>query len=177
MPSSLQDDFVKGFYQGVDLMCQKYKIKVIGGDITGGDKVSITVTAIGHTIKHLKRSFAKVGDVIFTTGEHGNSRAGLEILEKGLPFIKKFICAHKAPIPRIEQGLAIAQNCENPAVMDTSDGLCDALYKIAVASDVTLEVDFDKVPYDKEIKRLSVQNWRDWVLFGGEDYELLGCVS
>jgi thiamine-monophosphate kinase len=175
LPSGIHDDFVEDFYKGVELLCSRYAIKVIGGDITGAHKISITVTAIGRAKKQIKRSLAKVGDVIFTTGEHGNSRAGFEILEKNLPENKKFINAHKTPTPAIETGLLISEVCEKPALMDTSDGLADALYKIAIASGVTLEVDFSKIPFDFAIKNFS--KWQDWVLFGGEDYQLLGCVS
>jgi thiamine-monophosphate kinase len=176
LPSDTTEDFVKEFYEGINKICQKYGAKVIGGDITGAQKIAITVTAIGKAQKHIKRSSAQVGDVICVTGEHGNSRAGLEILEKNLEANEKFEQAHKRPIPRIEEGLKIAEICDNPAIMDTSDGLADALYKIAQASDVTMDVDFKKIPYDKNLQALAKEKLQNWVLFGGEDYELLTCV-
>lgn len=175
LPSYLDASFVESFYQGVEQFCSKYAIKVLGGDITGSEKVFVSICAIGKAKKQIKRSFAKEGDVVFTTGNHGSSRAGLEILEKNLDFDEKFILAHKLPTPKIKEGSVIAEVCDSPALMDSSDGLLDALYKIAFASDVTLEVDFETVPYDSGIKKLS-SDWRDWVLFGGEDYELVGSV-
>ncbi len=176
LPSDTTENFVKEFYQGINEICEKYSAKVIGGDITGAEKIAITVTAIGKAKKHLKRSFAKIGDIICVTGEHGNSRAGFEISEKNLPKNGKFEKAHKTPIPKIEEGLKIAEICDNPAIMDTSDGLADGLYKLAEASDVTLAVDFDKIPYDKNLEKLAKENLQNWILFGGEDYELLACV-
>jgi len=176
LPSSTTETFVKEFYKGINEICQKYGAKVIGGDITGAEKIAITITAIGKAQKHIKRSFAKIGDVICVSGEHGNSRAGLEILEKKLSENKKFEQAHKTPTPRIEEGLKIAENCDAPAIMDTSDGLADALFKIAQASDVTLSVDFSKIPYDKNLEALAKEKLQNWILFGGEDYELLACV-
>jgi thiamine-monophosphate kinase len=175
LPSYLDSSFVENFYQGVEQSCSKYGIKVLGGDITGSDKVFVSICAVGKAKKQIKRSFAKEGDVIFTTGNHGSSKAGLEILEKTLDFDEKFIQAHKLPTPKIKEGAIIAEVCDSPALMDSSDGLLDALYKIALASSVTLEVDFDSVPYDFDIKKLS-SDWYNWVLFGGEDYELVGCA-
>ena len=170
LPKYVNADFVKSFYEGVNHVCTQFDTKVAGGDITGGDRIAITVTAIGKAQKQIKRNSAKIGDVVFVTGEHGNSRAGLEIMEKNGPRIEKFLKAHKTPTPRIKEGLTISETCENPAVMDTSDGLADALYKISLASNVSIEVDFDKVPQDARIQN------KYWILFGGEDYELLCCA-
>ena len=176
LPSNTKEIFVKEFYQGINDICQKYNVKVIGGDITGAEKIAITVTAVGKAQKHIKRSFAQIGDIICVSGEHGNSRAGLEILEKNLISNEKFEKAHKTPIPKITEGLKIAEICETPALMDTSDGLADALFKIAQASNVTLSVDFSKIPYDKNLEILAKEKLQNWILFGGEDYELLTCV-
>ena len=177
LPSQTSKTFVKEFYGGINEICLKYNTKVIGGDITGAQKIAITVTAIGKALKPIKRNFAKIGDLICVTGEHGNSRAGLEILEKNLPKNKKFEQAHKTPIPKLKEGMKIAEICENPAIMDTSDGLADALYKIAIASNLTLSVDFSKIPYDKNLEALAKENLKNWILFGGEDYELLTCIK
>ncbi len=50
-------------------------------------------------------------------------------------------------------------------MMDTSDGLSDALWQIARASNVLLSVEFDKIPGVDDLK-----------LHGGEDYQLVACV-
>lgn len=59
-------------------------------------------------------------------------------------------------------------------MMDTSDGLADALYQIADASNVIMKIDFEKIPYDKNIEKFS--DWKDLILFGGEDYQLVAAV-
>ena len=80
LPADYTVEEWQAFYQGVDEICKKYQVNVIGGDTTsskGGR--SINVTAIGLVEKaNLRfRKDAQVGDVIFTTGPLGGSRAGL----------------------------------------------------------------------------------------------------
>ena len=68
----------------------------------------------------------------------------------------------------------------NYAMMDTSDGLMDAVFKIAQASDVSISLDFNKIPYDKEIEDVAKSanvNFEDWIFYGGEDYQLIACVD
>ena len=59
-------------------------------------------------------------------------------------------------------------------MMDTSDGLADALSTIANESGVLLDIDFAKIPYDKSLE--GFENWREMVLFGGEDYQIVATV-
>ena len=59
-------------------------------------------------------------------------------------------------------------------MMDTSDGLMDALSTIAKESGVLLEVYFDKIPYDYHL--VEFENFQDLVLFGGEDYGIVAIV-
>lgn len=76
LPADYTVEEWQAFYQGVDEICKKYQVNVIGGDTTsskGG--MSINVTAIGLVEKaNLRfRKDAQVGDVIFTTGPLGGS--------------------------------------------------------------------------------------------------------
>ena len=63
---------------------------------------------------------------------------------------------------------------ENYAMMDSSDGLMDALYKISKLSNLTAEVDFNKIPIDEEIKEF--EDYKNKIFFGAEDYNLIACV-
>lgn len=182
LPQSISDDFVRDFYKGVESACKKYNVCVTGGDLTGSDKVVVSVTAIGrrrHSID-ISRSFAQPGNFIITTGNYGTSAAGLYALQNGLKVSDEIINAHLTPEARLYE--AFDAGChieENIAAIDTSDGLGDALYKIAQASNVKIKVNFDDIPVLPEVKQLAADNnvdLKDWVLWGGEDYELLFCV-
>lgn len=176
MPADVDDDFIKEFYKGAKSACGE-DIKIVGGDITGGDKIFISVCAIGAVGKRKisSRKNAKVGYDVIVSGNHGSSAAGLELLLSGQNVESDFIKAHLEPVAQVEFGKKIAQNvpCDY-AMMDTSDGLMDALSAIANESNVLLEIDFDKIPYDKKISRF--QNWQDLILYGGEDYQLVAVV-
>lgn len=177
LPKYIDENFVKEFYKGAQKACEG--VEIVGGDLTGSDKVFISVTAIGSTKgrKISSRANAKEGYKIIVSGEHGNSAKGLEILlahflssEKDLEENEKFIQAHLMPVAQREFSTQIAENItQDYAMMDTSDGLADALMQIAKASGVTLCVNSEKIPHDKNVDLSTV-------LFGGEDYQLVAVV-
>lgn len=182
LPQNTQESFVKEFYQGVDSMCKEFNLSVAGGDITGSDKISISICAIGinNGITPAKRSNAKQGDIIFTTGVHGSSFAGFLALENKISVPQKLINAHISPVPLLETGRKIVSNIKNACLMDSSDGLGDALFKISSSSNLTANVDMSLVPFDEEMKKFAQtlnQNYKNWILFGAEDYQLVGTAD
>lgn len=179
VPDSISEDFVREFYRGVDIACQRYHVVVTGGDITSAEKVYISVVAIGrrrHDV-NTSRSFAKAGDFIITTGNYGASAAGLAALQNGWSVSDEILNAHLTPVARLEEAHEAGKYIENDfAVMDTSDGLADALYKVSKESNVSVDVNFDDIPVLPEVKKLAEEKGvdiKDWVLWGGEDFELL----
>jgi thiamine-monophosphate kinase len=48
LPANIDENFVEEFYQGAKEACGK-GIQIVGGDITGADKVYVSVSAIGST--------------------------------------------------------------------------------------------------------------------------------
>ena len=176
LPHNIDGNFVKDFYKGAKSACG-YDIKIVGGDITSADKIYISVCAIGNTKGRniSSRKNAKEGYKVVVSGLHGSSCAGLKLLQQGKIEPQKFIIAHLQPTAQIEFGEKVGKNILKPyAMMDTSDGLMDALSTIANESGVLLEVDFDKISYDKDLEQF--ENWQDMVLFGGEDYGLVAVV-
>ena len=171
LPNDTSDNFINEFYKGAKkaLCCAK----IVGGDITGStDKIYISVTAIGSTKNRniSSRKNAKEGYKILITSPHGLSAAGLKELEEGKKDTN-LIKEHLEPKLNYEFSEEIATNIKVPyAMMDTSDGLADALFKIAQASGVSINIDYEKIP--KEFGVIEP----DFVLFGGEDYKLVAVV-
>ncbi len=175
LPSSTDTKFVKEFYEGAKSACGG--VNIVGGDITGADKIFISVCAIGVSAgcRISSRKNAKAGYKIVAAGLHGSSAAGLKLLYDGKKSPEKFIKAHLMPEFQKDFAKEISQNINcDYAMMDTSDGLMDALSTIANESGVLLDIDFDKIPYDNDIKQF--ENWQELVLFGGEDYGIVAAV-
>jgi len=182
-PNSCTNAFIEEFYKGISEICQNYGVKVIGGDITGGEKIFISITAIGAKASPYKaaRNCAKEGQVVFSTGFHGLSAAGLCLITNGDSSDKTLINAHLKPIPNIKEAEMLAKVIDSDiALMDTSDGLGDALYKISEASNVCLSVDYNKIKAAENLIQASKKYnkpLQDWIFWGGEDYNLVGTIS
>lgn len=176
LPSNVKEDFVEEFYNGCKKACGN-DVQIVGGDITGSEKIYISICAIGKTLGRniSSRKNAKIAQKVIVSGIHGSSSAGLKLLLEGKNSPEKFIKSHINPVAQVEFGKNISTTVKEPyAMMDTSDGLMDGLSTIANESGVLLDIDFDKIPYDKDIEQF--ENWQDLVLFGGEDYQILATV-
>lgn len=176
LPKDTDNEFIEQFYKGAKSAAGE--VEIVGGDITGSDKIYISAAVIGSTKgrKISSRSNAKAGYKIIVSGEHGNSAKGLEILMQKSPLVRteginnKFIKAHLMPEAQVEFSRQIAENIkEDYAMMDTSDGLADALFQIANASNVIIDVDTSNIPHAPDV---DIQT----VLYGGEDYQLVAAV-
>ncbi len=170
LPENIDYSFIDEFYSGA--ISALNGVNIVGGDITGSkDSIIISVTVIGTTGKRniSSRKNAKIGYSIITSGFYGTSAAGLnELIKSGNNQI--FIKAHLEPKLDYNFSEQISTLTDKPyAMMDTSDGLADALFKIAEASGVKAIVNFADIKHYDSITK-------EQVLFGGEDYNLLAVV-
>jgi len=176
---------VENVYKGIGRACDKWEFPVVGGDLSGGDKWTIAVTLIGSIAsgeRVMKRRGICDGDVLWVTGMPGVSAAGLAALlqwgrEKSNGKYQQFVKAHISPVPRIDEGRALAASQEVHAMMDLSDGLSKDIATLCF--DNKLGFIFDK-PAEKqgseEMKLLAKElncDWKEWFFHGGEEYELL----
>ena len=170
LPENIDNNFIKDFYTGAKSAL--YGAKIVGGDITGSkNDIIVSVTAIGSASGRniSSRKNAGEGYVIVTKGNHGSSALGLsELINNGNN--KKLIKAHLEPELEYDFAAQIASMVKEPyAMMDTSDGLGDALFKIAEASNKKIIIDYNKIPHISEASK-------NQVLFGGEDYKLVAAI-
>lgn len=182
LPDFIDENFIQEFYKGAKDAAKNCKI--VGGDITGADKIFVSVAAIGSTKGRniSSRNKAKSGQKIVISGEHGSSAAGLNILSgTNYPKLNEqekevLIKAHLMPEAQIEFSKYIStKQSGNYAMMDTSDGLADALFTISEQSKVLLDVDFEKIPHNPALEKIN--NYKDLILYGGEDYGLVATVD
>ena len=178
------------FYQGVQEICAKYQVNVIGGDTTSSsEKLTINVTVLGLVEKqhlHLRRA-AQPGDVVFGTGPLGGSRAGLElVLDESIAVSQadrqRLWQAHCQPEPCCEEISALNElaGASLHGLNDISDGLLSECREIAQASQVALVLQPENIPVDDACSRLALQLGADglqWAMTGGEDYQLVGTMA
>ncbi len=183
MPKLTKDSFVSELYRGINDVCRENNVKVIGGDITGAEKIAISVCAIGKktSMYQTSRSYAKKGDVILVTGEFGSSAAGLHSLSQFLYADEQLVQKHLNPTARLKEAALLASKINsNIAVMDCSDGLVDALYKVSLASKHSMQIDINRVPVNSKLKeycKINNIDYKHFAKWGGEDYQLLICVD
>ncbi|MBR6163120.1 thiamine-phosphate kinase [bacterium] len=183
LPPDKDKEFVRELYRGINEICSEFNVKVIGGDITGSDKTVISVCAIGskNSLFISKRCNAKQGDIVVSTGHFGSGACGYYALKNFLMLDDKILLSQTDPIPRVNEGLYLSNIVDRDiAMIDSSDGLADSLYRIASASRHSISLDYDSVPVENEVKKFAQDNevdLKDFVLWGGEDYELVACVD
>lgn len=141
---------------------------VLGGNLSGGDDLSITTTVFGSAFAPLLRSAAKPGDTLYVTGRLGAAKEALDRLNGGHdagPFRERFA----APSARLGEARWLAERGASAAI-DVSDGLVADLGHLAAASRVHIELDVLKVP---RVDGVSL----DTALTSGEEYELIVASS
>jgi thiamine-monophosphate kinase len=167
-------DLAKGIAYEADLV----GAQVIGGDLSTGAELSISITALGETTKPLLRSGAVVGDSVYISSLPGFSAAGLYLLsnEKKIDseIATRAIAQHTSPTIDYEKYRSSYEklNC----AIDISDGLVSDAGHIAKASGVRIDLD-SKVLRTSELQQIDDARYLDWVLNGGEDHALFGTSS
>lgn len=183
LPQELSFFDFRQLYQAIVECARTYRTVIAGGDLTRGPVMSLTLTVLGeaHECGNLLRSGALPGDLVIVSGDFGASAAGLWLLRSRQQGFSHARLSHLRPQPRFEQAWQLGQRCNGRgALMDASDGLADALVQIASASQVGMEIDLAAVPVHAEtaeVAKLAGVDCLDWVLYGGEDYELVGTIS
>ena len=178
------DNFLVGFHE----MLQKHDTHLIGGDtVKSFNDLSISVTIIGEAAGDVicYRSGAKPGDLVFVSGHLGDAAAGLALCQSGLSNEgseqwQQLINAHLDPQPQVQLGRILAESGLVHAMMDISDGLATDLAHICTESGLGAEINKDVLPVSEQLKLAAEKTGSpvlDWVLKGGEDYQLLFTVS
>ena len=90
---------------------------------------------------------------------------------------EKLILAHQKPQPRLDL-LPQLHNSGSITGMDSSDGLADAIIQICQQSNKGARIYLDKIPVAPEVLKITDSKTAlKWTLFGGEDFELVLCLS
>ena len=188
---------IEEFYDGILLACEKYKVDVIGGDITSCiNGLTISITAIGEAMKKeiVKRSGAKENDLLITTGDLGGAYMGLNILQREKEVWKSnpnmqpeldnynYILERQLKPEARRDVIEFLKKCNviPTSMIDISDGLASEVFHICTSSDVGCQLYEEKIPIDPQTYQTSMDfntNPTVSALNGGEDYELLFTIN
>lgn len=166
------------FADGFGAIAHEYGIALVGGDVTRGP-LSVSVQVAGHIPVGcaLTRGGAATGDGVYVSGAPGEAAAGLARLQEGGtapddPLVRRL----NRPSPRVALGKRLAGLAS--ACIDVSDGLAADLGHILAASGVGATLDLDALPASDALRAAAggAGQLQDWILHGGDDYELCFCV-
>ncbi len=192
LPGELRVDWVEELYRGIDAclhLYPAYLTPLVGGDICCSAVTTVAITALGQVDpqRAIRRSNATPGDAIVVTGLHGLSKAGLELLldpslgkDLAEETKQKLITAHQRPRPRLDVLQYLANIPAKIAIagMDSSDGLADAISQICHCSGVGATIHRSNLSIFSGLTALVGEKkaW-EWLLYGGEDFELVLCLQ
>ena len=179
----IDESWLQGFSNGLWALADKHGCELVGGDTTRGP-LNICITVFGEVPRGqaLLRSGARVGDDIYVSGTLGDARLALEALQGRLAVpdevLKQARIRLELPTPRVALGRALRGIAT--AAIDLSDGLAGDLTHILEASGTGATID-TKIAINliasSQHAALAGAFWSaekqlDWVLAGGDDYEL-----
>ncbi|MGH2801465.1 MAG: thiamine-phosphate kinase [Thermoleophilaceae bacterium] len=154
--------------RGMEQLAQRSGTTIAGGDVVSGPALTVSVAVTGWAEREdelVGRDGARPGDLVGVTGELGGSEAGRALLERGEREPSGLVERHLRPLPRLDEGRALAA-AGATAMIDLSDGLATDAGHVALSSGVELRVALARVPRPAGV---SLED----AVTGGDDYELL----
>ncbi|QGQ18927.1 thiamine-phosphate kinase [Cellulomonas sp. JZ18] len=181
VPGDTPVSWVEGLAQGLGDACRPLDVGVVGGDLSSGPVLVVSVTAHGDLEGRppVRRTGTRPGDVLALAGRCGWSGAGWALLAAGREDVDAdLVEAYRVPEPPVAAGPAAAR-AGATAMLDVSDGLLRDGRRMARASGVTLALDAPARVLADDVRRLRPAAEalgvavEDWLLAGGEDHGLL----
>jgi thiamine-monophosphate kinase len=154
-------EFATGIREGASaVMCP-----IVGGDLSSGNDLSLTITALGSAARPLTRSGAKPGQSVYVTGRLGGPASAVRAWRAGKEPRESDRARFASPVPRIEPAIGLAERGATSGI-DISDGLTADLSHVAAASKVNIEIDADRIPRVDGVTPAQAAS-------SGEEYEIV----
>jgi thiamine-monophosphate kinase len=159
---------LEGVMQGAKDCCTQFGATIIGGDIDRHNELTVVTTGLGLVDKEriVRRTGARVGDLVCITGTPGQAQAWLD----GYHQFEKMLFE---PQPRVREGQLLGQAGVS-AMMDDSDGIALSLYDLMSVNGCGFSLDSGKLPLASGIPH---EQATELALYGGGDYELIYVID
>ena len=158
LPKDFSVAQIRELASGIADEAAKVGARVVGGDLSSGGSLILSISVYGSVKDPILRSGAQVGDLVIISDLPGKSAAGLALLQQGINDERTL--AHRRPIVNYIAARDFALAGVS-AMQDVSDGLISELTHIAKASGVGIEI-----VTDEEID-----------FHGGEDHIFVATIS
>ncbi|MBP9884868.1 MAG: thiamine-phosphate kinase [Leptospiraceae bacterium] len=164
------ESFLKYFKKKLNF----YGIELAGGDTYKSHATNLTITLFGTTKNPVFRNTGKPAEFIYITGSLGLSYLGYSQLKDNINLPIKLkresINKHLRPKSRLEISQLLIQNYKISAMMDITDGLVQDSEKLALASNLEMEIEINRLPrLSQYTKYITI----DELINSGEELELL----
>ncbi|MEN3041671.1 MAG: thiamine-phosphate kinase [Bacteroidia bacterium] len=192
VPKGIPPSYLEEVYKGLRRAEEKYRVAVIGGDVSAATGLWLSVAVVGRVERNriTYRRGALPNQLICVTGDLGGAYAGLKILqrEKAVflqnpsvqPDISGFtyiVSRQIKPEARCDMVQRLRELDIIPTSMiDLSDGLAAGLHALAKASGYGMHVYLERLPFHEQTQRVAElyeMPLTAFLLYGGEEYELL----
>jgi thiamine-monophosphate kinase len=150
---------------GIGEAARSAECPIIGGDLSRSLALHCTFTVLGAAARPVRRSGARVGDVLYVTGLLGGPGAALRALTRGAQPEAAQRERFARPSARVGAGAWAASHGAS-AMIDLSDGLVSDAGHLAAASSASLTIDLDRLPVLPGCDAREAAR-------SGEEYELL----
>lgn len=180
IPPDTEVGFIEEIVKGMDECASKFGTRIVGGDTDAHDELTLVGTALGMVKKErlIRRSGARVGDLVCVTGNPGTAGAALFALDKKISAGQEIIKALFEPVPRIYEGMALSGSLSVTSMMDISDGLALSLHDMSRAGKVGFKIYESRLPVLPDVKKLlKEKEILEAAVFAGGDFELLFTVA
>jgi thiamine-monophosphate kinase len=189
LPAGTKKSWLAAFARGLGEDAKRFGCPLLGGDTDhtpGPAAVSIAAFGVVPRGKMVRRSTAKVGDVVMVTGTIGDAALGVK-LRRDPRLAKRWRLSNaeaaalvrRYGLPQPRNTLAQTVLRYASAAIDISDGLVGDLDKLCRGSKVAAEVEVAQVPLSKAARAALTAEPRliETVLTGGDDYEIALTVA
>ncbi|MFW5425808.1 MAG: thiamine-phosphate kinase [Methylophagaceae bacterium] len=174
----VDEGWIKRFSKGLAALANEHEIQLVGGDTTEGPlTISIQVHGFVDQTKAMRRSNAKLGDMIYVSGYLGDAGAALQqqlqqlndekLKSDDIRYLQQRLEQPTARISLGQELLGLASSA-----IDISDGLLVDLEHILDKSGVGARLNLDSLPLSKTLTKINHKVAQALALHSGDDYEL-----
>lgn len=168
--------WLAAFSESLNKVAKQFELQIIGGDTTQGPlNISMQIMGLLPKGKALTRRGARLGQDVYVSNTLGDAALALHCIDTKLTYpeqrLERLRVALDKPQPQVLLGIGlldIAHSC-----IDLSDGLIADLTHIAKMSEVSIEIDIERLPLSDQYQYyISNGGNVDLALTGGDDYQL-----